>query len=268
MTEDWTKTWRPAVVAGNRIVGRGARLLELDLPDHLPFPFEPGHVAVLRLGGVKHPYTLSSTDPGRRRVGLLFRVIPDGRLTPLLESLAPGHPVEFSGLHHNPVRAEIAPAARAVVGLSTGSGIGPLWGFAEQVLAQGFERPITLVAGYRKAEDICLAPELDALQARHPGFRWFPTLTRPGTAWTGLRGRVGESAAALVEDPRACHFHLVGNGAMLAELKEALAACGVPGDQVSSEVFFNFNAKAEPEAVRAIAERFRGGLNPHSESVR
>lgn len=258
MTDDWTKVWRPAVVSGNRIVGRGARLLELDLPDALPFPFEPGHVAVLRLDAVKHPYTLSCTDPDRRRVGMVFRVIPGGRLTPLLEGLVPGTPVEFSGLHHDPVRAGIAPAARAVVGLSTGSGIGPLWGFAEQVLARGFDRPITLVAGYREAEDICLAPELDALRTRHPGFRWFPTLTRPGPGWTGLRGRVGESAPAHVEDPRACHFHLVGNGAMLAELKEALAACGVPGGQVSSEVFFNFNAKADPEVVRAIAARFGG----------
>jgi NAD(P)H-flavin reductase len=245
-------------VAGNRTVGRGARLLELDLADHLPFPFEPGHVVVLRLGPVKHPYTLSWTDPDRRRVGLVFRVIPGGRLTPQLAELAPGAPVECSGLHHGPVRAEIAPAAKAVVGLSTGSGIGPLWGFASQALARGFDRPITLVAGFREAEDICLAPELDALQARHPGFRWFPTLTRPGPGWAGQRGRVGESAPALVGDPRACHFHLVGNGAMLAELREALAACGVPGAQVSSEVFFNFNAQADPGAVQAIAARFGG----------
>lgn len=253
---DWTQAWRTAVVTGNRPVGRGCVLLELELPDALPFPFQPGHVASLRLDGHRHPYTLSRTHPDRRRVAMLFRVIPGGRLTPVLERLVPGAQVEFSGLHHEPVLAGVAPAARAVLGLSTGSGIGPLWGFAEQALAGGFDRPITLVAGYREEADICLAPELDALQARHPDFRWFPTLTRPSPGWTGLRGRVGESAPALVPEPRACHFHLVGNGAMLAEVREALAACGVPGDQVTTEVFFNFNAKADPEAVRAIAARF------------
>ncbi|BDU73099.1 ferredoxin--NADP reductase [Mesoterricola silvestris] len=256
MTEDWTQAWRTATVTDNREVGRGFRLLHLEVADALPFPFEPGHVVSLRHAGHRHPYTLSWTDPGSRTVGLLFRVIPGGRLTPSLESATPGTVMEINGLHHEPIAGMIAPEARAVVGLSTGSGIGPLWGFSRRALAAGFDRPITLVAGYREAADICLAPELDALQAAHPGFTWHPTLTQPGPGWTGHRGRVGETAAALVEDPRHCHFHLVGNGAMLAEMKAALALCAVPEAQVTSEVFFNFKAEADPEVVRALAARF------------
>lgn len=258
MTEDWTQAWRTATVTDNREVGRGFHLLHLEVADALPFPFEPGHVVVLRHEGHRHPYTLSRTDPAARRVGLLFRVVQGGRLTPSLGTAAPGTVVEISGLHHEPIADMIAPEARALVGLSTGSGIGPLWGFAERSLAAGFDRPITLVAGYREEEDICLAPELDALQAAHPGFAWHPTLTQPGPGWTGLRGRVGASAAALVRDPRACHFHLVGNGAMLAEVKAALALCGVPAPQVTSEVFFNFKAEADPGAVEDLARRFGG----------
>ncbi len=256
MTESWTQAWREAIVTDTRPVGRGARLLHLMVPDELPFPFQPGHVVSLRDGAVRHPYTICQADPVRRRLGLLFRVIPGGRLTPALDGAGPGHRVELNGLHHAPVLEGIAPAAAAVVGLSTGSGIGPLWGFAEQALDQGFHRPISLFAGFREEADLCLAAELDELQAAHPGFRWHPTLTRPSGAWQGLRGRVGESAPALIPEPRACHFHLVGNGAMLAEMKAALALCGVPSEQVTSEVFFNFNAEADPETVRAIAARF------------
>lgn len=259
MGGDWTQTWREAAVTGNREVGRGCRLLSFELRDELPFPYEPGHVGVLRSGGQRHPYTLSRVEADRRGLGIVYRVIAGGRLTPLLESLVPGARLEFSGLHHVPVMHGIAPEARAVVLCSTGSGIGPLWGFAEQALDQGFDRPISLFAGYRQAEDICLAPELDALQAGHPGFRWRPTLTQPPADWQGLRGRLSESAPPLIEDARACHFHLVGNGAMLAEMQAALEAVGVPEAQVTTEVFFNFNAPADPEAVRAIAGRFRQG---------
>ncbi len=256
MTEDWTQAWRTATVTDNREVGRGAHLLHLEVADALPFPFEPGHVVSLRHGGHRHPYTLSRVDPAARRLGLLFRVVPGGRLTPSLALAAPGAVVEINGLHHEPIADMIAPEARAVAGLSTGSGIGPLWGFAERALASGFQRPITLVAGFREEADICLAPELDALQAGHPGFAWRPTLTQGGPEWRGLRGRVGESAAALVGDPRTTHFHLVGNGAMLAEMKAALALAGVPAAQVTSEVFFNFKAEADPEVVRDLAGRF------------
>jgi ferredoxin-NADP reductase len=254
---DWTQIWRQALVTGNREVGRGCRLLQLELRDDLPFPYQPGHVALLRQEGHRHPYTLSQVDPRRRGLGIVYRVIPGGRLTPMLEALVPGAQLEFSGLHHTPVIEGIAPEAAAVVGLATGSGIGPLWGFAEQALAQGFARPITLFAGFREAADICLAPELDALQARFPGFRWQPILTRPPAEWGGLRGRVGESAPPLIPEPRACHFHLVGNGGMLVELGAALKACGVAETQVSSEVFFNHNALADPDTVQAISGRFR-----------
>jgi len=257
MATEWTESWREAEVSGNREVGRGCRLLTLRVPDALPFPFEPGHVVVLRHGGHRHPYTVSLADPARRELGFLFRVIPGGRLTPQLEVALPGVKLELSGLHHEPIRTLLAPEARAVVGLATGSGLGPLWGFAAGALASGFQRPITLFAGFREAADICLAPELDALQARHPGFHWRPTLTAPAPDWTGDRGQVGESAPPQIQDPLGCHYHLVGNGAMLAELKRALALIGVPDAQVTSEVFFNYNAKATEEVARAIAGRFR-----------
>ena len=256
MGTEWTEAWRGATVTENRAVGRGCHLLRVVVPDALPFPFEPGHVVVLRHAGHKHPYTISVADPMRRELGMLFRVSPDGRLTPSLETAAKGLALEFNGLHHEPVRSLIADGAQGFVGLSTGSGIGPLWGFAEQALASGYQLPITLFAGFREAADLCLAPELDALQARHSNFRWHPTLTNPEAGWTGLAGRVSQSAPALIQEPLRWHYHLVGNGAMLAEMKAALAAAGVPPAQVSSEVFFNFNAKATPEEGQVIAGRF------------
>ena len=261
MGTQWTEAWWAVEVTENREVGRACRLLRLRVPDSLPFPFEPGHVVVLRHGGHRHPYTIAQAAPARRELAILFRIIPGGTFTPILEAAEPGTRLELSGLHHEPVRELIAPDALGVVGLCTGSGIGPLWGFAESVLAQGFARPITLFAGYREAQDICLIAELDALQARYPGFSWHPTLSHPEPAWAGLAGRVGESAPGRIPDPGRQHFHLVGNGAMLAELKAALGLLGVPHSQVSTEAFFNHQAKASPEIALAIAERFPTGVD-------
>jgi NAD(P)H-flavin reductase len=257
MSDDWTQLTRQATVITSRPVGRGTRLLQLSLADDLPFPFQPGHVVVVGNGEHRHPYTVCQADPARRQLGLVFRVLPGGRMTPALERAQPGQELALSGLHHRPILEEVAPAAEAVVGLATGSGIGPLWGFAASALAAGFSRPIQLFAGFREEADICLAAELDALQAAHPGFRWQPTLTQPGPGWRGLCGRLGEVAPALIPRPASCHFHLVGNGAMLAEMKAALRECGVPGDQVSSEVFFNFKAEADAPAVREIVSGFQ-----------
>ena len=63
---DWTQVWRGAVVRAQRPVARGTHLTAVELPDDLPFPFEPGHVVSLRAespaGLVRHPYTLCGAD--------------------------------------------------------------------------------------------------------------------------------------------------------------------------------------------------------------
>ncbi len=258
---DWTSTWRQARVAGNREVGRGSRMLALQLEDGHPFPYEPGHVVSLRVikadgSYLRHPYTVSMVHPEVRVMELLFRVIPGGRLTPTLAALKEGG-VEISGLHHQPIFDEISSNINEIIGISTGTGIGPLYGFAARSLAQGFQRPIRLFAGYREEADICLIPELEALADRFPNFSWAPSLSQPAGTWRGLRGRVTESAPALLPNPLSCHFHLVGNKAMLQEMEAALALIGVPDSQVTDEAFFNWGAEADGQVVQAIAERFR-----------
>ena len=258
---DWTSVWREARIVGNREVGRGSHLLSLCLEDGLPFPFEPGHVVSLRITKpdgtyLRHPYTVSLVRPEEQVMELLFRVVQGGRLTPTLSGLQDGS-VEVSGLHHRPISEEVSPGANAFIGLSTGSGIGPLYGFAARALAHGFQRPIHLFTGHREAEDICFACELNGLAVKFPNFTWAPTLSRPAETWMGLRGRVTESIPALIELPAACHFHLVGNKAMLEEMEAALAIIGVPDAQISDEGFFNWNAEADASVVQAIAARFR-----------
>ena len=258
---DWTSIWRVARVSGSREVGRGNHLLSLRIDDEHPFPFQPGHVLSLRLAQpdgtfLRHPYTVALVNPEARELGLVFRIIPGGRLTPTLAALKQGA-VEVSGLHHRPILDEISFNTDIFVGISTGSGIGPLYGFARWSLERGFKRSIRLFAGYREEADISLGPELGSLAERFPNFSWAPTLSRPAETWQGLRGRVTESVPALIANPLTCHFHLVGNKAMLEEMEAALTLIGVPDSQVSDEGFFNWNAEADRAVVQAIAGRFR-----------
>ena len=76
---------------------------------------------------------------------IVYRVIPDGRKTPFMEQLAAGDTVRFGGRFGVPVDEGIAPECDRVVGVATGTGIGPLVGFAEAALARegcGCNQPI------------------------------------------------------------------------------------------------------------------------------
>lgn len=258
----WTEVWRRAEVVAQRAVARGTQLSTVRLPDDLPFPFEAGHVVALRMetpsGLHRHPYTICEADAAARSLGFVYRVIPEGRLTPAFAAASPGTPLELQGLHHSPIREEIDPEASVIVGLATSSGLGPLWGYAKAALAAGETRPIHLVVGVREAEDLPLVADLDRLMAEHAGFLWTPVVSRPDASWEGIRGRITTHLPVFLPLLRDTHVHLVGNMAMVRTVEGALLQAGLPARRVTKEGFFNWNAQADPDEVARLAERLRG----------
>lgn len=243
-------------IAGARVVecrevARGSRWLVLE-PDE-PDAWAPGHDVALyvpELDGrwVRHPYTVSWAAAGR--LGILFRVIPGGRITPAMEHLRPGEVLRLGGRFGEPIARVVRDAPRVVV-VTTGTGVGPALGFAADA-----DRSVSLLSGFREAVDI---PRLETLERveQNPNVRWLPTISRADGGWRGLRGRV----TAHLHDVAApdAHWHLIGNGAMIAELHAGLLAAGVERERVTSETYFNRGVSPPSAGVAAVAAAVRGG---------
>ena len=137
---------------------------------------------------------------------IVYRVIPSGRKTPFMEQLAAGDTVRFGGRFGVPVDEGIAPECDRVVGVATGTGIGPLVGFAEAALARegcgcnhlyltcpacagshpiltvpGEDGPrVELYCGFRDLADVAMGSACDKLVAAHPDrFSWRPIVSKP-----------------------------------------------------------------------------------------
>jgi NAD(P)H-flavin reductase len=211
---------------------------------------------------MRHAYTVSRGEPHARRFEHLYRIVSGGRMSPRLAQLAIGDEVFFHGPFHTPIQQEVQPDAEQIVLISTGAGIGPVFGYADKALAEGESRPITLYAGFREDSDMCLTNELHELAKSHKNFRWHFTLTQSSYRWRGLKGRVTETVPSLLESVRlsSCHFHLVGNGEMVNLVEAALHRAGVSERRVSTETYFNhYNEPGEYE-VEELAMRFRDGV--------
>jgi CDP-4-dehydro-6-deoxyglucose reductase len=236
--------------------------IRLEATDELPLPFEPGHVLGLGLkhdqGYMRHAYTVSRADPESRRFEHLYRVIPGGRMTPHLAALSVGAPISFHGPFHTPIQREIRSAAERIVLIATGTGIGPVFGYAEKVLNEGESRPITLYAGFHVESDMCLVDELEALARGHHNFAWYFTVSHPSEEWRGLTGRVTDCVPERIhkEELEACHFHLVGNGEMVHVMRKALHLAGVAPERVSIETYFNHYTQPSDDEVHRLAARF------------
>jgi NAD(P)H-flavin reductase len=195
MANDARSPWRPARVVINRRVADGSMWIALQAVDERPADFQPGHVLGLGLKVddntlMRHAYTVSRGEASSRRFEHLYRVVFGGRMSPLLAQLSPADEVFFHGPFHTPIQQEIDAKADRIILISTGAGIGPLFGYAERALSEGEARPMTLYAGFRQESHTCLTAELIALADRHLNFDWHFTLTRPSKTWAGLVGRV------------------------------------------------------------------------------
>jgi len=265
MANDPKSVWRPARVLANHAIAEGSMWVVLEAMDDLPAAFEPGHVLGLGLKRddhtlVRHAYTVSRGKPSARRFEHLYRVISGGRVSPLLAQLSPNDAVFFHGPFHTPIQEEIDPDAEHVVLISTGAGIGPLFGYAEKTLAEGERRPATLYAGFREESHTCLRSELSSLASRHSNFKWHFTVTRPSKSWDGLAGRVTDVVPdqLRLNDLKRYHFHLVGNGEMVSLVETALHRAGVSDRRVSTETYFNHYVEPSIDVVEQLAARFRG----------
>ncbi len=259
-----TEGWRKAVIVENKTIARGSKWIRLKAVDGYRITYEPGNVLSLGIPNqygeiVSHPYTISKSDLEQGIFEHLYRVIPGGKFTPVLANLPVGSVINFRGIFHNPIIREISEGANAFIGISTGTGIGPLYGFAEKALNENIlPIPITLYAGFRDSKDLCLEKELNELSEKYLNFSCQITFTNPPESWQGLKGRVTESVPQLLDDLQNTHYHLVGNGNMIGEMMSALIKAGVPKNRVTTESYFNHKGKldVEEEIVEQIVKRF------------
>ncbi len=253
-----TRHGRRAVLSAiEHLTPTGTVRLSFDILDDEPFSVVPGQFIGIaqhlpRIGLRKSPYCLVSAPSGGRCFQLLVRVVPQGPLSQYLGRLDVGKVIAFRG----PTGPSMVPRQPGELMLfATGVGIGPFLGLARHLLTVGDLRPIRLFWGLRLADDLCLIDELDHLSRAHPAFDYHISLSQPPTQWTGLRGRITESAPPLVGAVDDKQFVLCGNGAMIAEVYAALSDLGVPHTRVHREHYFNSTHRPDPATVAHIRRR-------------
>lgn len=165
-------------------------------------------------------YTICSGERDNH-LQLLFRLIPHGRLTPRLDALREGDRIELSGpLGEFTLRD---PAAQ-IFFFATGTGIAP----ARSYLRSHPGLNLTLVHGVREEADLFYREEFGGIDYR-------PCI--PGGAAPFYRGRVTGLAAEMAL-PAGAHYYLCGANEMFYDMRDVLAARGVPPEHIFTEAYY------------------------------
>lgn len=165
-------------------------------------------------------YTVCSGERDRF-IQILYRLIPQGQLTPRLAALQPGDPIEFTGpLGEFTVRDP----ARPIVFIATGTGIAPCRAYART----NPRLRITLVHGVRRGEDLFYHDEFI-------GTDYHPCVS--GEAGFGFHGRVTDFCRSRTF-PDDAHYYLCGANEMFYDMRDVLGRRGIGPDRIFTEAYY------------------------------
>jgi len=186
----------------------------------------------------RRSYSIASQSDAGDQLRFIIRVIPQGKASDYLMTLPLGATINLTGPHGFFV-LDPAHAGDVVFG-ATGTGIAavmPMLG--ELAKRPEGKRRVIVYWGLRYQADIFSRDEIEGLAAA-AGAELAVYLTAPDPAWTGGRGRITAALLDRLPGLTSPTFYLVGNGAMITELKRELISRGVNRKtQIRTEAFFD-----------------------------
>jgi ferredoxin-NADP reductase len=203
--------------------------LEFEVEGVARFDFLPGQfislVADHNGREITRAYSLASAPRGHR-FDLCLNRVPGGFFSNYLCDLKEGGAIRFQGpLGFFTLRQPL----RDSLFIATGTGIAPIRGMLQWLLADeerhhGHE--FWLLFGVRYRAGLYYHEEWEELARRHSNFHYFPTLSREGPEWKGLRGYVQEHVRPVAAGHSDRHAYVCGLKAMVDANRALLKELG------------------------------------------
>jgi len=206
------------------------------------FEYEAGQFVLLKMN---HPetgemlsraYSLArAPQKGSCDLVLNIEIIPDGRLTPLLDELKVGVKIDVQGPFGYFV-LKSSPKKKLVF-VATSVGVAPFRAMIESVLVENPTREVKLYFGVRSQEHIFYRKEFEDLATKYANFSFILTLSQPKEGWEGPVGRVTEVIKEDSFDVSSTDFYLCGGKPMIDDVKKILLEQKIPEEQIYFEQF-------------------------------
>lgn len=214
--------------------------------------FQAGQYVNLQVPGQSQARAFSLANPpsAAREVELNIRLVPGGAATSWIhQTLAVGDRVTLSGPYG---RFFVRKSAHLpLIFFAGGSGLSSPRSMILDLLAEGFEQPITLAYGARTRDELYYHDDFLALAERHTNFSYVPALSNEpeDSPWQGFRGFVHEAAKAHFDnDFRGHKAYLCGPPLMIDACITALMQGRLFERDIYTEKFFS---AADAQQVRS-----------------
>ena len=230
---------RPFKLVGAEKVGASDWALTIEKDGDFPFQFDAGQFLWLNTSGnpfnrTEHPFSIASSPTSLPRISFIIRELGD--FTSSLGSLLPGQRVYVDGPHG--VFTLNGRTASGIALIAGGAGIGPILGILRQLDDLGEARPVRLVYGNRRADQMVMQAEIKGIETRLADFEQTLVLEQPDETMIAKTGYISKELLAeqfSQAQREGWLFYVCGPPVMVDAVADNLRAIGVPEQQILFE---------------------------------
>ena len=228
-----------AEVAAIEPVTHDLRRLVLRLAGGEGFRFFPGQYVDITIPGTaeSRSFSMANTSARDGQLEFVIKVYPDGRFSHFLDGqLAPGDQLSLSGPYGMFTLRE---GDGELVFVGGGAGMAPILSLLRSMAERGIGRRAVFYYGARSRRDLCFEPELRALEASLPDFRYVPALSEPAPedGWDGETGLITDVVKRLAAGAGGAHAYVCGPPPMVEAAIPVLAALGIEEKHIYYDKF-------------------------------
>jgi ferredoxin-NADP reductase len=182
---------------------------------------------------ITRAYSIASAPGEGNRFELCLNLVDGGAFTPHLFELSPGDVVDMppplgTFTLRRPLRDSLL--------VATGTGIAPFRSMLQAELRSG-SPAFTLLFGVRHESHLLYRQEFEEMARDFPQFRFWPTLTQAGAAWTGRTGRVQTHLGDAIGGRTDVDIYLCGLRPMVDDVRQILKGMGFDRKQIRYEKY-------------------------------
>lgn len=213
-------------------------IVRINIQLESPLEYKAGQYAVLTLSSIPdapRSYSFANAPSSNGLISFTIKRVSGGRFSNyVFEEEIIGDQLTVMGPGGDFWLRE---GTEKIVFVAGGSGLAPILGILEEMERQGDRRPVTLLFGARKEQDLYETETLSRYEKNWPDFRFIPILSEDddNEKWKGCRGLVTDHI--LKESAGATQAYLCGPPQMIDAAINSLETCGIKKERIYADRF-------------------------------
>ena len=180
---------------------------------------------------IRRPYSIAS-NPKPYELDLCIKILANGRISPIIDSLKIGDEIEAMGPMGNFYIFEEYLNKNLIL-ISTGTGVAPFRSIVNYLLENNFKNKLKLITGYRHKKDILYEEEFRNLEEKNKNFSYHRILSQYGEE--NERGYVQKLINNNLDSN--AHYYICGLKEMINSVKDFLIEKGISKDNILFEKY-------------------------------